>query len=551
MAESTIRVDVGVLDFLLREVGELILVRNQIDRASTAVAGTQGTGADVDLLRSVQSLKLISDDLQEGVMKVRMQPIDHIWSKMPRVVRDLSHTLGREVDLVMDGRETELDRSLLEAVADPLTHLVRNAIDHGIEPPDVREARGKPRRGTVSLRAFHVGGQVIVEVRDDGAGVDPVAVGAVAVERGLRTADQVRDITLQQARDLLFEPGFSTAATVTNVSGRGVGMDVVQSSIAEVGGSVDLESVPGQGTTWRLRLPLTLAIMPALTVTCAAQVFALAQVNLLELVALGAPDRPGGIEHVGSAPVYRLRGALLPLVGLAEVLGLSGDGAGGDGAGVIAVLQVDGQRFGVVVDRVLSSEEVVVKSLPARLSGVGPYSGATVMGDGSVALILDAQALARHVFLGEARRSTSIDEGDAAALAARREDALGRLLLVACGDGRRAALDLDAVERLEHMDAARVERVGRRESIQYRGDLLDVARLDDVMGAASPDPGSDLDVVIVEAGGTRFALVVAGIVDIATYPRDDARASRSGYASATVVVDGRTTEVLDLERVGA
>lgn len=547
VADTTIRVNVSLLDLLLREVGELILVRNQIDRASTSLADA----ADEDsaaLIRSVQSLKVIADGLQEGVMKVRMQPIDHVWSKMPRLVRDVSHSLGREVDLVMEGRDTELDRSLLEALGDPLTHLVRNAIDHGIEPPAAREAAGKARRGTVRLRALHVGGQVIVEVSDDGAGIDPAAIGRVAVDRGLRTSEQVRDLTLQQARDLLFEPGFSTSRTVTNVSGRGVGMDVVRSSIESIGGSVDLESTRGCGTTWRMRLPLTLAIMPALTVRCASEVFALAQVNLLELVALGAPDRPGGVEHVGKAPVYRLRGALLPLVRLSDVLGLEAcdQGSGGeDRQGIIAVLQVDGRRFGVVVDQVLSSEEIVVKSLPGRLAGVGPYSGSTVMGDGSISLILDAQALARRVFAGDALR-TAAEQAGAAGEDAAADAWAGQLLVVTAGDGRRAALDLDAVERLEHLSASLVEDVGSHESIQYRGDLLDVVRLDDVMGAGEPAPEEDFDVVIAEAAGQRLALVVGGIEDTARYTREDLEESRSPYAGATVVVEGRATEILDL-----
>ncbi|WP_226924853.1 chemotaxis protein CheA [Georgenia satyanarayanai] len=527
-AESSIRVDVELLDSLMRQVGELVLVRNQFDRLSDR-------GEDAELARSAQRLSLIATELQEGVMKTRMQPIEHVWNKMPRVVRDLASMLGRKVSLSMLGGETELDRSLLEAVKDPLTHLVRNAVDHGIEAPAERVAAGKPEQGQVTLRAYHAGGQVIVEIADDGHGIDPDAVAASAVNKGLRTEEQVRAMTPQEIYELLFLPGFSTAKAVTNVSGRGVGMDVVRTKIEAIGGSVDVDSQPGAGTTWRLRIPLTLAIMPALTVTCGARTFAIAQTNLLELVAVDSSQ----LEYVGTAPVYRLRGALLPLLSLAEVLGMEPQQ---QASHTIAVLQADEQRFGLLVDRVLNNEEIVVKALSSRIKQIGLYSGATVLGDGDIALILDVQAIARRALIGELGqlvRSSRAPE-------LRTSGTEQQLLVVAIGEDRRVAIPLADVTRLERMPADRLERVGSREVVQYRGDLLPVARLDRVLGAMSYEQPEELLVIVLTSGGVTVAVVVGEIVDIVT----DDPASRSGLEdtglTGSTVIKDRVTELLDV-----
>ncbi|MHB1290236.1 chemotaxis protein CheA [Georgenia sp.] len=530
-ADTSIRVDTDLLDTLMRQVGELVLVRNQIDRLAN------DTGS-VNLTRSAQRLSLIAGELQEGVMKTRMQPIEHIWAKMPRVVRDLAKGLGREVGLSMVGGDTELDRSLLEAVKDPLTHLVRNAVDHGIEDPPVRVAAGKPARGTVTLRAYHASGQVIVEISDDGAGIDPVKIGQAAVRKGLRTTDEIAAMAPAEILELLFLSGFSTATKVTNVSGRGVGMDVVRTKVEAIGGSVDVESEVGHGTTWRMRIPLTLAIMPALTVECAGGVYAIPQVSLLELVAIQASAAP--IEYVGTAPVYRLRGSLLPLISLADVLGLEREEP--DSA-VIAVLQADDQRFGLIVDRVLNNEEIVIKALSSRLKQIGTYSGATVLGDGAVALILDIQAIARRALVGEsatvARRQAAAEE-----IETREVD---QLLVVAAGPDRHVAIPIGTVTRLERMPAARVERVGHREVIQYRGELLPLVRLDQLLGTASM-AGDEIQVVVYSRNGRSVAMVVSDIVDIV----DDDGSLRSdiddtGLLGSTVVKE-RVTELLDVQQ---
>src|SRR3954454_20827448 len=376
IADSAIRVDVDLLDGLMNLVGELVLARNQL------VRGVMETG-DTALVRSAQRLGMITSELQEGIMKTRMQPIDHIWSKLPRVVRDLSNSLGKQVQLVMQGKETELDRSLLEAVKDPLTHLVRNAVDHGIEDHEARVAAGKSPEGTLTLRAYHEGGHVAVEVADDGAGLNTDRIAQKAVENGIIRAEQVATMDKRDIMAMVFQPGFSTAAKVTNVSGRGVGMDVVKTNIENIGGAVSVDSTPGEGTVWRLTIPLTLAIIQALTVDCGDQRYVVPQVAVLELVFIDGQSTK--IEYASGAPVYRLRGKLLPLVRLDRALGLD---VGGDQGVYSMVLHADGRRFGLVVDRVLNTEEVVVKALNSRFKDIGLYAGATILGDGKLGLIL-------------------------------------------------------------------------------------------------------------------------------------------------------------------
>ncbi len=535
-ADSSIRVDVEVLDELMRQVGELVLTRNRIGRIAT------DRDTDTELVRSAQQLNLIAAELQEGVMRTRMQPIEHVWSKMPRVVRDLAAACGREVGLQMAGGDTELDRGLLEAVKDPLTHLVRNAVDHGIEPPVEREAAGKERRGTLTLRAYHAGGQVVVEVQDDGRGVDTAKVAAKAVAKGLRTAEQVAAMGQAELLQLLFLPGFSTAEKVTNVSGRGVGMDVVRTHIEAIGGTVDVESTLGVGTLWRLRIPLTLAIMPSLTVECEGDVYALPQVHVVELVALDAQRAGAGVEYVHESPVYRLRGELLPLVPLASVLDLDDAARVATDRGVIVVVRSDTQRIGLLVDRVLSTEEIVVTPLSPRLRAIGVYSGATVLGDGAVALILDLQAIARSALLGDgegalARAAQAHDD--------RAEARAVEQVLVAGVGGRRLAMPLGSVARLESLRAEQVEHVGGREVVRYRGSILPLARLDRVLGAFS-EPREDLLVVVYTRAGRSVGLVVDEILDIV----DDDVTQHSdiediGLVGSTVIGE-RVTELLDV-----
>ena len=531
-SDASIRVDVNLLDALMRQVGELVLARNQINRLA------DGT-VDADLVRASQRLSLIASELQEGVMKTRMQPIDHVWAKMPRIVRDLASTCGRQVRLDMVGGDTELDRTLLEAVKDPLTHLVRNAIDHGIEAPQERAAAGKPVGGVLTLRAYHAGGQVVVEITDDGRGIDTERIGAKAVERGLRTTEQVAAMSAPDLLQLLFLPGFSLAEAVTNVSGRGVGMDVVRTKIEAIGGTVDVESTVGRGTTWRLRIPLTLAIMPALTVESAGELYAIPQVSLLELVALDG-QKAAAIEYVGGAPVYRLRGTLLPLVGLRDVLESGQDREPGAPT-VIAVLQADTQRFGLIVDRVLNTEEIVVKALSARLKAIGVFAGATLLGDGRVSLILDVQNLARRSLAAEL---VEVDRTSAASAAV--AVPAEQVLVAGIGGGRRVAIPLGAVTRLERLRRDLVEHVGGREVVQYRGAIVPLVRLDQLLGGQGDSESEELLVVVYTRGVRSVAIVVDEIIDIV----DDDAARHSqidghGLVGSTVLKD-RVTELLDV-----
>ena len=537
VADSTIRVDVDLLDELMLLVGELVLTRNQIVQ-------NVARQTDTDLIRASQRLNLIASELQEGVMKTRMQPIDHIWSKLPRVVRDLGLQLKKSIRLEMEGRETELDKTLLEAVKDPLTHLVRNSVDHGIEAPEARRAAGKPAEGVLTLRARHESGQVVVEVADDGAGIDPARLGAKAVERGLVTAAALERMGPADVLQLIFLPGFSTAAAVTNVSGRGVGMDVVKTNIESIGGTIEVESEAGRGTVCRLRIPLTLAIVPALTVECAGDRYAIPQISLQELVSLDAEKAANAVEEVGGAQVYRLRGELLPLVRLTDVLGLTSERH--DGHVVIAVLRSEGRRFGLVVDRVINTEEIVVKAVGGQLKAIGLYSGATVLGDGTVALILDVQALARRALRTETTERSQEAAREAAAAAASTDTDRQRMLLAAIGGGRRVAIPLDTVTRLEQVRSAAVEKVGNREVVQYRGAILPMVRLDRHLGAYGESDREVLEVIVYSDHGRSVAIVVEEILDIV----DGEAAVRSdiddlGLLGSAVLGD-KVTELLDV-----
>ncbi|GLY03230.1 MULTISPECIES: chemotaxis protein CheA [Actinoplanes] len=532
IADSAIRVDVDLLDTLLNMVGELVLARNQLVRGVMEI-GESG------LVRSAQRLGMITSELQAGIMKTRMQPIEHIWSKLPRVVRDLSNSLGKQVQLVMQGKDTELDRSLLEAVKDPLTHLVRNAVDHGIEDPDRRAAAGKNIEGTLTLRAYHEGGHVAVEVADDGAGLNVDRIAEKAVEKGLLRPDQIPNMDRRDIMAMVFQPGFSTAAKVTNVSGRGVGMDVVKTNIENIGGAVSVDSTPGEGTVWRLTIPLTLAIIQALTVDCGEQRYVVPQVAVLELVFIDGQSTK--IEYASGAPVYRLRGKLLPLIRLDRALGLE---VGGDQGVYIMVLQADGRRFGMVVDRVLNTEEVVVKALNTRFKDIGLYAGATILGDGKVGLILDVSSLARrsHLAVDSERENVVANSKSSGG------GGVQRLLVTAVGE-RRVAIPLDTVTRLEEFPRDRIEHAGSREVVQYRGQILPLVRLSHLLGVYGEEiEGDTVSVVVYSEGGRSVALVVDRIVDIAENETTARRDAEEDGLVGTAVIQQRVTELLDVRR---
>lgn len=537
---ETVRVGVQLLDKLMNLVGELVLARNQLLQFSSA-AGETGFHT------ISQRMNLIASELQEEVMKTRMQPIGNVWNKFPRTVRDLALSCGKEVRLEMEGQDTELDRTILEAVKDPLTHLVRNAVDHGIETPEQRTRAGKPRTGCLTLRAFHEGGQVNIEIADDGAGLNLERIRGKAVERGLIPRDRASHMPDREIFNLIFLPGFSTAEKVTNVSGRGVGMDVVRTNLEKIGGSVDLQSAAGRGTTVRIRIPLTLAIVPALLVRCRQDRFAIPQMSLIELVRL---ESGAGIERVHDAPVYRLRGKLLPLVYLREVLHADPAAEARAGESInIVVLQVAHQRFGLVVDDILDTEEIVVKPLSRQLKSIPVYAGATIMGDGSVALILDVMGLAqRSHILVESRDGTHDEPPPAPAATAGHEQAL----LAENGRSGRVAIPLQAVARLEEFPDSVIEHAGSQTAMQYRGQIIPLVRLSEIVPVAEPAElrsRAPIHVVVYSEHGHTVGLIVDRIVDIVSLSSEIEALNQHAGVKGSCVVDGRVTDVLDVAAV--
>ncbi|TXT19049.1 MAG: two-component system chemotaxis family sensor kinase CheA [Planctomycetota bacterium] len=476
LADSSIRVDVALLDKLMTRIGELVLTRNQILQQ---IANSN----DLTFVKAAQRLNLITSELQEDVMKTRMQPIGTVWNKFPRVVRDLSAQLGKQVRIEMDGQETELDKTIVEAIKDPLTHIVRNSVDHGIERPDVRLKAGKPAEGQLLLRAFHESGQVNIEITDDGAGLKLDRIRAKALEVGVCTADELSRMSDRETALLIFAPGFSTAEKVTNVSGRGVGMDIVKTNIEKVGGEIELVNRPGQGLTIKIKIPLTLAIIPALIVMSDGDRYAIPQVSLIELLRIDTETASQKIEFVGGAPVYRLRGKLLPLLFLSERLGvttgLRADERVAKGAVNIVVLQANDRQFGLIVDRVCDTEEIVVKPLSRQLQHLAEYAGATIMGDGTVSLILDVLGLAVTSGLATPESTKSLTSTDEQ----RSDQKTTSMLLVDLGDSRRFALPTSSVSRLEKVDPQTIEFADGREVIQYRGSILPlvVGRIVDIV----------------------------------------------------------------------
>ncbi len=552
IADSAIRVEVGLLDKLMNLVGELVLTRNQILQFT---AQQEGSG----LSATSQRLNLITSELQEGVMKTRMQPIGRVWTKLPRLVRDVATSCGKQIALEMDGADTELDKTIIEAIKDPLTHIVRNCGDHGIERPEVRLRRGKPAQGRISLRAFHEGGQVIIEISDDGGGVDLEKVKNKAINTGQVRPDEAGRMTDREALNLLFLPGFSTAEKVTNVSGRGVGMDVVRTNIERIGGTVDLSSNLGEGTTVKLKIPLTLAIIPGLVVTLHGPTapsgtrsrggqFVIPQVNLVELVRLEGDTARRSIERIRNTTVYRLRGNLLPIIYLREVLGLSGTE---DGSSVvnIAVLQADDRQFGLVVDEIKDTQEIVVKPLGKHLKGLTCYAGATIMGDGRVALILDVLGIAQQC--GELSGTHERNRAEAE-VRLEQESNTQTFLLFRAGPFERLAVPLGLVARLEEFPLGRIEHAGNRLVVQYRDQILPLSPLATLLEPDWADTSVKQDpvqVIVFNDGHRRVGLLVDQLIDIV----DDTisirySTDRKGLLGSAVI-GKRVTDMLDLDSI--
>ena len=544
---ETIRVGVDLLDTLMNLVGELVLARNQLLQASSSAE-------DAPLQAIAQRMNLIVTEVQQQVMKTRMQPIANIWNKFPRTVRDLAVSCGKEIQLEMEGQDTELDRNIIEAIKDPLTHLLRNAVDHGIETPEVRRQAGKDPTGKLRLRAFQEGGKVNVEITDDGAGLNVDRLRKKAVEKNLLQAEQAASMADHDVFNLIFLPGFSTAEKITNVSGRGVGMDVVKTNIERINGTIELQSIRGKGTTVCVKIPLTLAIVPALIVSCSQERFAIPQASVLELVALDNEKADREIELVHDMPVYRLRGNLLPLVYLDRELQLRPlDFHQTRSLASIVVLQAESRQFGLLVDDILDTEEIVVKPLGEQLKGINAFSGATIMGDGRVALILDVMGLAQRArLLSGARESLEGEQQDPTSIG--EAETRQTLLLARNGAEGQVAIPLSTVARLEGFPASLVKRVGDREAMEYRGQVIPLVRLSQFVPPGmdmrdQPAAEGSIEVVIYSEAGRTVGLIVDCIIDIVEeHAAIDPLASRPGVMGS-YVSEHTITEVIDVPAI--
>ncbi len=538
--DANIRVGVVHLDKLMDLVGELVLTRNQILQFNAE-------REDPALNATSQRLNLITTELQEGVMKTRMQPIGMVWNKLPRVVRDMAVALGKQIRLEMEGADTELDRTIIEAIKDPLVHLVRNSCDHGIEPPDARISAGKSAQGKLTLRAYHEGGQVNIEIGDDGTGIDVVQVKQKAIEKGLLRPEQAEKLSDREALNLIFQPGFSTAQTVTKVSGRGVGMDVVKSNIEKIGGVVDISNRPGEGSTVKLKIPLTLAIIPGLIITSGGERFVIPQVSLLELIRLEGDSSEKHIEQVHGTPVYRRRGSLLPIAYLNRVLGLEPEERAD--AVSIVVLQAEDRQFGLVVDGINDTQEIVVKPLGKQLKGLTEYAGATIMGDGRVALILDVLGIGlRSGVLAESREQARVTAQTNVHAGVEQQ----RLLLFRAGSFERLAVPLSLVARLEEFPRSSIEFAGGCQVVQYRNRILPLVPLRAVLKSGAPDRDETADpvqVIVFNDGDRSVGVVVDQILDVveeAVMVRQ--KSTRKGLLGSAVIAK-RVTDLLDLNEV--
>lgn len=505
---STIRVQIGLLDKLMNLIGEMVLTRNQVLQFAK-------NSEDNEFLGLTQRLDLVTTELQDNVMKTRMQPIGTVFSKFQRVVRDLSRDLGKNIELVIHGAETELDKSLIEAIKDPLTHIVRNSCDHGIETIAARKASGKSEQGTLNLNAYQEGGQIIIEIKDDGKGIDPKKLKEKALEKRIITQERAATISDKEAQELIFAAGFSTAEQVTSVSGRGVGMDVVKNNVEKVGGAIELNSIAGEGTTLKLKIPLTLAIVPAMMVRSGKDFFAIPQVKVQELLRVDNEEKGSNkIEKLEGQDVYRLRGNLLPLISCKEIISPTGAKTKASVYN-IAVLHGEQHPFGLTVDEVCDTTDIVVKPLPSFLKKIEMFSGATIMGDGSVALIMNTQGILGHMKATHSGSDKTFNMQSSVASKVQLIDETEYLLFNLSHQGI-YAIPLVLVNRLEEFNSADIDCSGDEKLIRYRGSLLPLISLNDYFGYKSKETQvrNKISVIVVSKYNRSFGLVVDEIADI-------------------------------------
>jgi two-component system chemotaxis sensor kinase CheA len=530
VASQSIRVNVETLENLMTMVSELVLTRNQLLEIVRR-------HEDSEFKVPLQRLSNVTAELQEGVMKTRMQPIGNAWQKLPRVVRDLATELGKDIELEMHGADTELDRQVLDFIKDPLTHMVRNSADHGLETPEERRLAGKPEKGTVRLSAYHEGGHIIIEISDDGRGLHTEKIKAKIVANGLASELDAEKMTEAQIHKFIFAPGFSTATVVTSVSGRGVGMDVVKTNIDQIGGTVDVKSVYGEGSCFTIKIPLTLAIVSALIVEAGGDRFAVPQLSVVELVRAQS-NSDHRIERIKDTPVLRLRNKLLPLMHLKKLLAMDVGGGSEPENGFIVVTQVGSQTFGIVVDGVFHTEEIVVKPMSTKLRHIAMFSGNTILGDGSVIMIIDPNGIAQAI--GSAA-TASEEETEAQRNAA--TDRTVSLLVFRAGSPEPKAVPLSLVTRLEEIDCKKIELSNGRHLVQYRGQLMPLVR---VNGDVRVRTEGAQPLLVFSDAGRSMGLVVDEIVDIVEDKLDIQVASDTPGVLGSAVIKGQATEIIDV-----
>src|SRR5690349_14201291 len=530
-ANQSIRVTVDTLEQLMTMVSELVLTRNQLLEIVRR-------HEESEFKTPLQRLSNVTAELQEGVMKTRMQPIGNAWQKLPRIVRDLSNELGKKIELEMQGAETELDRQVLDLIKDPLTHMVRNSADHGLETPNERRASGKPDHGVIRLSAYHEGGYIIIRIADDGRGLDTERIRAKAIAQGLVSEADAEKLPEAQIHKFIFSPGFSTAAKVTNVSGRGVGMDVVRNNIDQIGGTIDVKSVAGAGLSFTIKIPLTLAIVAALIVEAGGHRFAIPQLSVVELVR----TRSGGehrIESIKNTRVLRLRDKLLPLISLRQLFGLD-DNAGEIDGGFIVVTQVGSQTFGIVVDGVFHTEEIVVKPMSSKLRHIDMFSGNTILGDGAVIMIIDPNGIAKA--LGASGSSAHEMADEASAAHAIGGEQLTSLLVFRAGSNQPKAVPLGLVTRLEEIATDKIELSNGRYMVQYRDQLMPLVQMN---GVSVQTQGAQ-PILVFADDGRSMGLVVDEIIDIVEEKLNIEVAGAQDGILGSAVIKGQATEVIDV-----
>ena len=529
---QSIRVNIDVLENLMQMVGELVLTRNQL----LQIVRNRN---DSVFTAPLQHLSHITSELQEGIMKTRMQPISNAWSKFPRLIRDLSHELNKKIDLRMIGAETELDRQLLEMIKDPLTHMVRNSADHGLEGPEDRRKAGKNETGTITLSAYHEGGHIIIEISDDGRGINIARIKEKIITNDLATPAELAALSDQQVMQYIFRPGFSTAEKITSISGRGVGMDVVRNNIERIGGTVDLNSEFGKGSRFSIKIPLTLAIVSVLIVSSGGERFALPQINVQELVRVSG-DSEHHIEYINNSAVLRLRGKLLPLISLLDVLQLeSATPPNAMTVSFIVVCKVGGFSFGLIVERVFDTEEIVVKPTSEMLKFIDIYSGNTILGDGSVIMILDPNGLARAT--GEKEIIAEKDTGQHHRHG--KEVRRVNFLLFTSETHAPRAIPLELVSRLEEIDMEKVEMSGDQPVVQYHDDLMRLCRISGVHEL--PRTGIK-EVIVFNYDNRIIGLVVDEILDIVNAPYDIKISLNNKWFTGSMVIEGKTTDIVNI-----